>query len=67
MPKYEYNELPAQARMLAGSSGQFTIEKLKVFYPKAGWTELRQALQSDQAKQAGLTYDEKTHVIKVVK
>ena len=63
MPKYTYDNLMAQITMLASGTGQARIEQLRVFYPKAGWTELRHALKDLATANPSINYDEQNHVV----
>ena len=64
MPKYTYDTLKSQLAMLA-ENGQTSIDKLRVFYPRAGWTELRHAVSALAESDTTVTYDPKTHKISV--
>lgn len=57
--KYEYENLFEQIEMLLNSKGKVEIHDLRVFYPRASWTELRHALKNAH----NVIYDEKTHAI----
>jgi hypothetical protein len=64
MAKYTYETLKAQLSMLA-SNGETSIEKLRVFYPRAGWTELISAVRALAENDNTVTYNPKNHNIKV--
>lgn len=64
MAKYTYEQLAEQIRMVA-RDGKTDISKLRVFYPQAGWTELRNALKNLSAQNVGIVYHASNNTIEV--
>jgi len=64
MPKYNYSQLRQQLAMLA-RDGKVDITALRVFYPKASWRELMDAVKQLAANDNTVTFSSKTNIIEV--
>jgi len=64
MPKYDYSLLRQQLAMLA-REGKVDITALRVFYPKAGWRELMDAVKQLAAIDQTVKFSSKTNMIEV--